>query len=234
MFLHMSTEWTPGQMCMLRKHLEEILEWLEYGDMLFVCWHNMFWKDVFGDPPSYSSMLLGQWCFLVPSQKDRSMSLQSWTRKSWKKCWFSDRSNLWHEKLRSIQNMYELILCLSFKHHDLLYWNFAVHCHSVQGKWFLWHFLIQWIPWNRWMRLWHKRCRILCRWWVKRMENQKRTLAHVCFRFITLYFLAFPCPIEERRLWKLRRCFGAKYVKGCKGSTLPSVGVLIVGRSIFG
>ena len=242
LFLHMSTE---EQMCMLRKHLEEILEWLEYGSMIFacVCWHNMFfWEDVFGDPPdpsSYSSMLLGQWCFsaqaLVPSQKDRSMSLQSWTRKSWEMLIFRQIHYLaWEPKEYTEYLLYKLILCLSFEHHGLLYWNFAVHCHSVQGKWFLWHFLIQWIPWNRWMRLWHKRCRILCRWWVKRMENQKRTLSHVCFRFITLYFLAFPWPIKERRLWKLRRRFGAKYVKGCEGSTLPSVGVLIVGRSIFG
>ena len=130
------------------------------------------------------------------------------------KCWFSDRSNLWHENLGSIQNMYELILCLSFEHHDLVYWNFAVHCHSVQGKWFLWHFLIQWIPWNRWMRLWHKRCRILCRWWVKRMENQKRTLAHVCFRFITLYFLAFSVANQRTKTLKALEMLRSKVCEG--------------------
>lgn len=58
---------------------------------------------------------------------------------------------------------------------------------------------------------------------------------------LQVYHLIFPSFSMSNQRTKtlkasemLRRCFGAKYVKGCKGITLPSVGVLIVGRSIFG
>lgn len=49
-----------------------------------------------------------------------------------------------------------------------------------------------------------------------------------------LIFPSFSMSNQRTKTLKLRRCFGAEYVKGCKGNTLPSVGVLIVGRSIFG
>ena len=198
--------WTPGHMCMLRKHLQKFLKGWSMGVWTLcvdtICFGKMYLGILCRTAACClvnDAFLLKRWYHLRRTDLCRYKSGQG----NHGKCQFSDRPNLWHENLRRIQNtsMYKLILCLSFEHHDFLYWNFAVHCHSVQGKWFLWHFLIQWIPWNRWMRLWHKRCRILCRWWVKRMENPKRTLSHVCFRFITLYFLAFPCPIKERRLW---------------------------------
>ena len=103
----------------------------EYDICVCVLTQYFFWEDVFGDPPdpsSYSSMLLGQWCFsaqaLVPSQKDRSMSLQSWTRKSWEMLIFRQIHYLaWEPKEYTEYLLYKLILCLSFEHHGLLYWT---------------------------------------------------------------------------------------------------------------